>query len=88
MCFKEESNFTLKSIKTEQIITQGGELKWSKIENQSKTRSKLVIFKIEYTVKRECTKESKLELKWIAIEFNLKRECETKLVDTRMGLWE
>ena len=37
-------------------------------------------FKIEYIVKRECTTESKLELKWIAIEFNLKRECETKLV--------
>ena len=29
-----ESNFTLKSIKTEQIMTRGGELKWSKIENQ------------------------------------------------------
>ena len=36
-----ESNFTLKSIKTEQIMTQGGELKWSKIENQIQMQIKV-----------------------------------------------
>ena len=36
-----ESNFTLKSIKTEQIITRGGELKWSKIENQIQMQIKV-----------------------------------------------
>ena len=38
--------------------------------NQSKTQSRL---KIEFIVKRECTTESKLELKWIAIEENAKQ---------------
>ena len=61
------------------------ELKWSKLKansntNQSTTRSRL---KIEYIVKRECSTESKVVLKWTVMTFIVKRKCETKLVVVR-----